>query len=399
VTRARLAVLADYLEEGWPSMDLVADMLLRNLPAVADDFEATAIRPSFRRRFSRVPVLGRRRAAFNADRFVNRFWDYPRLMRRRVTDFDLFHLCDHSYSQLVHVLPAERTGVLCHDLDTFACLLEPKRERRPRWFRAMARRVLRGLQKAAVVFHTTGAVREALLGHSLVDEARLVQAPYGIAPAFRMDAPAPPPGSLPELPESFLLHVGSCIPRKRMDVLLSVFAAVRERFPLLRLVKVGDAWTDTQKQQIHDLGIESAIVQLPRLGQDAIAHLYRRANLVLLPSESEGFGLPLIEAMACGGVVVASDVPVLREVGGEAGVYCPLADVPAWTETVCRLLSEPGSAPALEVRLERAGRYRWDEQARTIASAYRRLLSEASGGRQPPESGRANDVSVTHSGG
>src|SRR5206468_3095008 len=114
---------------------------------------ATEVRPPFRNRLRRL--AGASGVARNADRLLNRMWDYPRYARGRVCDFDLFHVCDHSYSQLVHRLPAARTGVYCHDLDTFRCLLEPAAEPRPRWFRAMARHILRGMQKAAVVFYST----------------------------------------------------------------------------------------------------------------------------------------------------------------------------------------------------------------------------------------------------
>ena len=92
-----------------------------------------------------------------------------------------------------------------------------------------------------------------------------------------------------------------------------------------------------------------------------------------MPSEAEGFGLPVIEALACGAAVVASDLPVLREVGGAAVTYRPVGDVPAWAEAVTRTLADPGAAPPREVRLAQAARYSWAEHARVIAAAYARL--------------------------
>src|SRR5205823_1258570 len=223
---------------------------------------------------------------------------------------DLFHVVDHSYAQLVHTLPPERTGVYCHDLDAFRCLLEPSREPRPRWFRAIARRILHGLQKAAIVFHSTLAIRRQMERFGLIDPQRLVHAPYGISPEFTEDS-----SEHDESPASpFLLHVGSCIPRKRMDVLLNVFAEARNDYPELRLVKVGGPWLPEQREQIDRLGIAAAITQLTGVSRDTIARLYRQAALVLIPSEAEGFGLPVIEALACGSVVVASVLAVLREV-------------------------------------------------------------------------------------
>src|SRR5262249_58441189 len=97
----------------------------------------------------------------NADRLLNRFWDYPRLLGRlaRRGGFDLFHLVDHSYAQLVLALPPGRVVVTCHDLDAFRCLLEPGREPRPAWFRAMARRTLGGLRRAAFIACDSEATR------------------------------------------------------------------------------------------------------------------------------------------------------------------------------------------------------------------------------------------------
>jgi glycosyltransferase involved in cell wall biosynthesis len=364
---ALLALLCDYAEEGWPSMDLVAEMLLRGLAAdPAPGLQPVRVCPPFRRRASRL--LGLRHAAFNLDRVLNRFWYYPRHVKRLRAEFDLFHVCDHSYAQLLHGLPAERSGVYCHDLDAFRCLLEPRLEPRPRWFRALARRCLTGLQKAAVVFHSTLAVRRQIEAHSLVDPARLVHAPYGIADEFRPDAGAAAPVDGP-----FLLHVGSCIPRKRIDVLLDVFAALRPRFPGLSLVKVGADWSPDQRSQIGRLGLGGEIVPFEGLTRDEIASLYRSASVVLLPSEAEGFGLPVVEALACGAVVVASDLPALREVGGPAAVYCAVGDVAAWAEVVGRLLTDPAAAPPRPTRLAWARRFSWAAHARTVAEAYRGL--------------------------
>jgi glycosyltransferase involved in cell wall biosynthesis len=375
-TAARLAVVCDFPEEGWASMDLAAEMLLRELPAG----RAVRVCPPFRRRAGRLPWLGRRRAAFNLDRLLNRLWDYPRYLRGRREEFALFHLCDHSYAQLVHVLPAERTGVMCHDLDTFRCLLEPLQEPRPAWFRAMARHVLAGLRKAAAVFYTTEAVRRGIEAFGLVEPARLVHAPNGVSAEFTPEGEAEDvtafvasaTGGLP-----YVLHVGSCIPRKRVDVLLDVFSAVRRQAPGLLLVQVGGEWTAPQREQLGRLGLGASIIQLRGLPRRQLAGLYRQASAVLQPSEAEGFGLPVVEALACGAVVLASDIPVLREVGAPGAVFCPVADVAAWGEQLSRVLTDPGAAPPRSARLAQGRRYTWEAHARTVAEAYARLLGGA----------------------
>jgi glycosyltransferase involved in cell wall biosynthesis len=365
-----LALLPDFAEEYWPSMDLCAEMLQQRLPGAERDC------PVFRRRCSVLPWLGRRQGAINADRFLNRHWDYPRALRRCERSYDAFHICDHSYAHLALRLPAKRTGVFCHDLDAFRALLQPALEPRPFWFRWMMRRVLRGLQQAAIVFHTTQAVKDAILRYDMLPAERLVHAPLGHAPEFTAE-PLPDPTAERMLAhlvgKPYLLHVGSCMPRKRVEFLLELFAALRPRLPELRLVKVGGAWTPAQADILRRYQLRPHLIHASDISRRTLAVLYRRAAVVVLPSEAEGFGLPVIEALACGAPVLASDLPVLREVGGEAASYAPVDDLSRWREQVLRILDAP---PTLRpVRLARASLFSWDQHARTIASAYEKMLA------------------------
>jgi glycosyltransferase involved in cell wall biosynthesis len=380
----RVAVVCDYLEEKWPSMDLVGDMLCLNLAQSCDgEIAAEQIRVQLRRRISRLPAVPQA-WAWNVDRLVNRFGDYASFLRRRRSDFDLFHIVDHSYSQLIHVLPANRTIVTCHDVDTFRCLLEPEMEKRPYWFRSMSQRILAGFRRAAHVIAVSAATRDDLLQHGLVRPEKISVISNGVHPSFtplpseaadraaaRLIA-ANDPGS------PTLLSVGSTLQRKRLDVLLRVFAAVRRNIPGARLVRVGGL-TQALRQLAKELEVDGALVNLPFLERDVLAAVYRRSDLLLQTSEAEGFGLPLIESMACGCPAVASDIPVLREVGGDAAAYCPVADVDAWAATVAQLLNEKAeNAEAWELRrhrsLSHAVSFSWARNARQTARIYKEVL-------------------------
>ncbi|MCP3164879.1 glycosyltransferase [Myxococcus qinghaiensis] len=366
----------DPREEGWHSMDLVGESLLDGLAAYPDEVSARALRPALPSMVRRLPRLDSHRAAFNADRLLTRFGLYPARALLARPRFEAFHIVDHSYAQLVHALPASRTGVYCHDLDAFRSVVEPHREARPAWFRLMARTQLRGLERAAIVFHNSQAVRAELLAHGLVDPARLVWAPLGTAPEYR-EEPAPGDHSrdvlAPLAGRPYLLHVGSAIPRKRLDVLFDVFAALRSRHPDLCLVQQGGALDSAQREHVARLGIGDALFQPPFQQRATLAGLYRGAKAVLITSEAEGFGLPLIEALACGAPVVASDLPVLREVGEATCLYCPVGDLSAWTETVDSLLTGRMSPPPRSARLARAGQFTWTAHTRAILDAYQRL--------------------------
>jgi glycosyltransferase involved in cell wall biosynthesis len=381
----RVAVICDYREENWPSMDLNGDALSEQLAKDhAPEIAATQLLPPFQRRFMRVPLL-RQPLGWNADRVLNRFVYYPRELRNQLGKHDLFHLVDHSYSQLLHTLPTDRTIVTCHDLDTFRCVLEPAQDHRSKWFQRMTRRVFDGFRKAAHVVCNSNSTRDQLLHYGLFPSERITVIHSGVHPAFSVP---PDPSSEAEAARLLdsssprdirLLSVGSTIPRKRMDVLLKVFAMVTRDFPAARLIRVGGPFTEAQLGLARELGVDKAISVLPFVSRNVLASIYRGVTLLLQTSEAEGFGMPLAEAMACGCPVVASDLKVLREIGGAACEYVPAGDLNSWRDTVVQLLQEHITQNGTQdLRHERAlaqvTRYSWAENARRTVEVYRKVL-------------------------
>ena len=367
-------------------MDLVGDMLCRHLAEECGDaIESTQMRPLFRRRFARLPLV-KHGLAWNADRLLNRFVDYPRWLRGQRCQHDIFHLVDHSYSQLLRGLPSNRTVVTCHDLDTFSCLLRPERESRPRWFRAMTMRILEGFQQAAHVIAVSAATRDELLKYGLIPAERISVVPNGV---HQSCTPDPNPAADAEAArllagvsreDILLLNVGNTMPRKRLDLLLRVFAAVRLHIPQVRLVRAGGGFTAEQLRLAAELGVADALLVLPFLDRNALASVYRRAALLLHTADAEGFGLPVIEAQSCGTPVAASDIPVLREVGGTAVTYRPVADVDGWKDAVLALLEERITTPgAWELRraeaLCQSAQFSWAENARQTTRIYQNVLA------------------------
>jgi glycosyltransferase involved in cell wall biosynthesis len=382
----RVAVVADLLEERWPSMDLVAEMLVRHVGAgTGFDVATVLVRPDFTRRMTAMPVLASRAGAFVVDRFVNRLWDYPRSLSALVRDFDVFHVVDHSYSQLVHRLPGARTVVTCHDIDTFRSLVAADVEPRSLPFRSMTRHILNGLRKASVVACDSEATRADVIRHDLVPSGRTRVIPNGVDTACSPAPDAADDAAAEALLGSSanavdLVHVGSVIPRKRIDVLLAVFADVRKACPRARLLRVGGPFTARQRSLAEALDLMRSIVVLPHMSRRVLAAIYRRASLALLVSEREGFGLPVLEAMACGTPMIASDLPVLREVGGTATTYCRVGDVDGWTQAVLRLLDERRrDCPEWQQRIREgvawAARFTWHEYARRYEDLYRTVAA------------------------
>jgi glycosyltransferase involved in cell wall biosynthesis len=384
----RVALCDDFREERWPSMDRVASMLHDQLRQHhAHSFQVDRVCPPFLRAAMRVPLAGASRAAYNADRFLNRFLRYPRHVERIAPQYDLFHIVDHSYAHLAHALPSARTIVTCHDLDAFRSVLAPAEEKRSGAFRTMTADILSGLQRAARVMCDTAAIHDELAGRGLIASDRLVVAPLGVDQVFftagDQAADLAASRAVPMPDEAIeILHVGTTAERKRIDVLLHVCAALSREFPQLRLTRIGDPLTADQQRIARETGIADRLTAVNQVDESTLAALYRRATLVLQPSAREGFGLPVIEALASGTPVVASDLAVLREVGGAAVDYVPVGDVELWREKVAVLLQERRDAPLQwrarsERGREHARRFTWERYAADVAKVYRDVAAES----------------------
>ena len=381
----RLALICDFLEEKWPSMDLVGDMLFEELGGnkYREVVAVEQMRPALNRRLTALPMAGKTHLASIGDRITNRVFDYPRWLRRRSNRHDIYHLVDHSYAHMVKELPEARTVVTCHDLDAFKCLFAPDLEPRPWWFKVLASRILSGLEAAAHVIFVSQHVRDEAVRLGIVKTDRISVIPNGVHSTYQ-PLPRPDADSIVKdfIRDSegspLLLHVGSTAPRKRIDLLLQIFAAARKQMNTAKLLRVGGELTPEQQQMAEQLGVAQHIVTLPFVSRDVLAAVYRKASMLLLPSEAEGFGLPLIEAMACGCPVISSDIPVFREVGKDAAVYCGVGDIEAWTNEISRLYDGQASNSAewwtgTVSILQHAQLFSWAAAADGLFQIYSRL--------------------------
>ena len=373
----RVGVVADLLEERWPSMDLVAEVLMSELgrpelPLVA----AELLRPRFASRLGRV--LGGDQPSPTIDRVAHRYWDYPRWLRRFNGTCDIYHIVDHSYAHLAASLPHGRVVVTCHDVDAFRPLTDPAFDESslPRFF---VRRLLRGLQAAARVVCVSETTRDELGQRGLVPPERLSVVPNGVHPQCSPDPDPAADNDLAALigrgagPE--LLHVGSTIPRKRVDTLIDLFARVAASRPDVTLLRAGGPFSDEQQHRLESHGIGDRVRVLPFVDRRVLAAAYRRSALVLLPSAREGFGLPVVEALACGTPVLASDLPVIREVGGGAIEYAPVGEAEVWAARVQSLLRERELDPGRWLQRRQAGfgraaRFSWRAHAQRMRVIY-----------------------------
>jgi glycosyltransferase involved in cell wall biosynthesis len=182
-----------------------------------------------------------------------------------------------------------------------------------------------------------------------------------------------------DLPSEYMLFVGTIEPRKNIPNLLRAYAQLRASDrDMLPLVLGGQrGWfAEESLQTIEDLGLENCVYWFEDVPFDVLPALYNRARLVVLVSFHEGFGMPAIEAMACGTPVVVSKRGSLPEVVGEHGVYVEAEDIDSIADGIGRLLGDRVLYERLrDGGLGHAKTYSWQRTAEIALGVYHQLLA------------------------
>jgi glycosyltransferase involved in cell wall biosynthesis len=285
---------------------------------------------------------------------MSRAWATPKRLRTalRLDTLDAIHF------PLTATIPAPGSrppaAVTVHDL---------QHELYPRFFSRAElgyRRVLykQAVTSSRIVIAISEHARQTLLVKYGIDPARVVTIPLGV------DHERLSPGDEPR--EPFLLYPANPWPHKNHDRLYEAFALVRQGRPELRLVLTGTG---------HASALPAGVESRGRVSFDELVRLYRTASALVFPSLYEGFGLPPLEAMACGCPVAASNATSVPEVCGDAAELFDPTSPRGMARAIEAVLSDPGSY--VERGLARARLYSWVTTARAHEDVYRQLAAGA----------------------
>jgi len=265
-----------------------------------------------------------------------------------------------------------------HDLIPMLFPSATPRAMKTRLFPLYHRLMLEIGARADRIIAVSNASRADILGHLQIPASRHgnVRVIYnGVSSSFC------PPDSDPETRDPArtrtILYVGRSDPYKNLTVLIESLALLRTHLPFpvrLKIIGPPDPRYPEAGRRVGELGLQDAVSWAGYQAGEALIRDYQQADAVVLPSQYEGFGFPVVEGMACGTPVICSDIPVLREIGGEAAVYTALGSAPALADGIRDVLTDPSLRKRLVgLGFAQARQFTWTAAAQQTISLYREL--------------------------
>jgi glycosyltransferase involved in cell wall biosynthesis len=354
------------------------EQLVLALDDLPGDHRLLLFTSSWKDRWPTDRLSGLRRGAIIDRRwpvkYLNLLWN--RLSRPRIETF--IGPTDVTHSPTPLIIPSRaRKVVTLHDLH-FLRRPEHAHGEIRRDYPALVRRHAALADAVLSVSEATARDAQELLG---IPREKIVVCGEDASPVF--DAP---PGeeemqeSAALAPQPFVLFVGTIEPRKNLPALLQAYSYLQPRFPELRLVVAGGRGWALQE-------FDAAWAALPKpekvivtgyLEKISLRSLYHRAELLVMPSLCEGFGLPLVEAMACGCPLIVADNSSLPEVAGDAALYWRSGDPRELATLMGDLLEDRGLRKELIERgRRRRARFSWKRTAEIVLQVYRELTGKS----------------------
>lgn len=230
-------------------------------------------------------------------------------------------------------------------------------------------RQMDALRGASVIFAVSEHTKNDVVKYSGADPSKIIVASNGVDSVFRPGGGSLPDGLIP--PGRFVLNVGGIDWRKNTPLLLRSFAALHAMHPQWRLVVTGEIKNDQLypafRKLVSELGLEKHVAETGYVASETLCALYNRADIFFYPSLYEGFGLPVLEAMACGTPVISTDRASIPEVAGDAAILLDPARPDDFSGALIRLAESDDERGRLsEAGVKRAARFTWEACAEKV---------------------------------
>lgn len=359
------------------SMRVYADNIVDGLRQVRPDWDVLDISPKIS-----ASDRGGNRVVHGLRKYYERYWRYPRSFEP--LEADIFHVVDHSDGHLVSWLKRYgKSAVLtCHDLINWA---------EPELYKGLSVMPLLSLnswrwsvkQIAAADHIVTVSKHTAddVVKYLPVDPALVTAVPNAVSDRFSpaaADVVAAFRQSQGLDSQTFcLLNVGSNNPRKNVSAILEALRILKAGSHPVRFWKVGSDFTAQQRDFIASHQLTGCVSYLGKLDSSVLPTLYSAADVLVAPSLYEGFGLTVLESMACGTPVISANTTSLPEVAGDAAILVDPDDVDAIATATVRLIQEPDLYQHLSASgLTRSASFTWPHTASQLASVYEHVYSD-----------------------
>ncbi len=175
--------------------------------------------------------------------------------------------------------------------------------------------------------------------------------------------------------QKIVLYVGSETQRQNVPILIKAFSKLRKRIPNVKLVKIGESQSSDGREKvlklINDLNIQNDVVFTGYISEEDMPKWYNAADVFVYPCEYAGFGLPPLEAMACGTPVITSNTTSLPEVVGDAGILINPQDIELMVNMMYKILTDNELSEELSKKgIERSKLFNWNESAKLTQEVY-----------------------------
>ena len=296
---------------------------------------------------------------------------YSNLVKSKVKNGNVKHIVYQNLAYLLNLVDLEKTIVTCHDLIPWVY----EKDRSPFW-----KANINGLKKADRIITVSSFSKNEIINHLKYPADKIHVIPNAVDHSIYYKNPDKTILNRLNIArdDPIILYVGSEEPRQNVDKLIKAFAKLKNKIPNAKIIKIGDSNLLGTREKlfklINELNLQKDVIFAGSVPEKELPQWYNAADLLVYPCDYAGFGLPPLEAMACGTPVITSNTTSLPEVVGDAGIMIDPADINKLSQEIYSVLTDKDLQKDMSKKgLKRASRFNWDKSASETLEIYEKM--------------------------